>query len=68
MAMQEPLRVNMQNHDVMHALIGPLRSSNTVVQSKAALLVAATACDVEARTEVRACLSAHFSGLCLRVD
>ncbi|XP_044940915.1 armadillo repeat-containing protein 3 isoform X5 [Mustela lutreola] len=53
MAMQEPLRVNMQNHDVMHALIGPLRSSNTVVQSKAALLVAATACDVEARTELR---------------
>ncbi|VCW79236.1 unnamed protein product [Gulo gulo] len=53
MAMQEPLRVNMQNHDVMHALVGPLRSSNTVVQSKAALLVAATACDGEARTELR---------------
>uniref|UniRef100_A0A667G187 Armadillo repeat containing 3 n=1 Tax=Lynx canadensis TaxID=61383 RepID=A0A667G187_LYNCA len=30
-----------------------LRSANTVVQSKAALTVAATACDVEARTELR---------------
>ncbi|KAM8958469.1 armadillo repeat-containing protein 3 isoform 3-T3 [Lycaon pictus] len=53
MAMQEPLRVNMQNHDVMHALLGPLCSANTVVQSKAALMVATTACDVEARTELR---------------
>ncbi|XP_039088949.1 armadillo repeat-containing protein 3 isoform X7 [Hyaena hyaena] len=53
LAMQEPLRVNIQNHDVVRALIGPLRSANTVVQSKAALTVAATACDVEARTELR---------------
>ncbi|XP_064448044.1 armadillo repeat-containing protein 3 [Mirounga angustirostris] len=53
MAMQEPLRVSIQNHDVMHALISPLRSANTIVQSKAALVVAATACDVEARTELR---------------
>uniref|UniRef100_A0A8P0NTY0 Armadillo repeat containing 3 n=2 Tax=Canis lupus familiaris TaxID=9615 RepID=A0A8P0NTY0_CANLF len=53
MAMQEPLRVKMQNHDVMHALLGPLCSANTVVQSKAALMVATTACDVEARTELR---------------
>ncbi|XP_011819232.1 PREDICTED: armadillo repeat-containing protein 3 isoform X2 [Colobus angolensis palliatus] len=53
MAMQEPLRLNIQNHDIMHAIISPLRSANTVVQSKAALAVAATACDVEARTELR---------------
>ncbi|XP_046534156.1 armadillo repeat-containing protein 3 isoform X1 [Equus quagga] len=53
MAMQEPLRVNIQSHDIMHALIGPLHSANTVVQSKAALTVAATACDAEARTELR---------------
>ncbi|XP_058388548.1 armadillo repeat-containing protein 3 [Diceros bicornis minor] len=53
MAMQEPLRVNIQRQDVMQALIGPLHSANTVVQSKAALTVAATACDVEARTELR---------------
>ncbi|XP_025252537.1 armadillo repeat-containing protein 3 isoform X3 [Theropithecus gelada] len=53
MAMQEPLRLNIQNHDIMHAIISPLRSANTVVQSKAALAVATTACDVEARTELR---------------
>ncbi|XP_073741661.1 armadillo repeat-containing protein 3 isoform X5 [Callorhinus ursinus] len=53
MAMQEPLRVSIQNHNVMHALISPLHSANTIVQSKAALMVAATACDVEARTELR---------------
>ncbi|KAL4675007.1 hypothetical protein H8957_008943 [Semnopithecus entellus] len=53
MAMQEPLRLNIQNHDIMHAILSPLRSANTVVQSKAALAVAATACDVEARTELR---------------
>ncbi|XP_077628592.1 armadillo repeat-containing protein 3 [Crocuta crocuta] len=53
LAMQEPLRVNIQSHDVVRALIRPLRSANTVVQSKAALTVAATACDVEARTELR---------------
>ncbi|XP_033065013.1 armadillo repeat-containing protein 3 isoform X2 [Trachypithecus francoisi] len=53
MAMQEPLRLNIQNHDIMHAILSPLRSANTVVQSKAALTVAATACDVEARTQLR---------------
>ncbi|KAJ8788795.1 hypothetical protein J1605_005091 [Eschrichtius robustus] len=58
MAMQEPLRLNIQSHDVMHALLSPLHSANTVVQSKAALTVAATACDVEARTELR-----HSGGL-----
>uniref|UniRef100_I3MDJ2 Armadillo repeat containing 3 n=1 Tax=Ictidomys tridecemlineatus TaxID=43179 RepID=I3MDJ2_ICTTR len=51
MAMQEPLRASIQGRDIMHALLGPLRSDNPVVQSKAALTVAATACDVEARTE-----------------
>lgn len=53
MAIQEPLRLVIQSHEVMHALLGPLHSTNTVVQSTAALTVAATACDVEARNEVR---------------
>ncbi|XP_008998284.4 armadillo repeat-containing protein 3 isoform X3 [Callithrix jacchus] len=53
MAMQEPLRQNIQNHGIMHAIISPLHSANTVVQSKAALTVASMACDVEARTELR---------------
>uniref|UniRef100_A0A8C6RNJ7 Armadillo repeat containing 3 n=1 Tax=Nannospalax galili TaxID=1026970 RepID=A0A8C6RNJ7_NANGA len=55
MAMQEPLRTAIQSHDVMHALVSPLRSTDTVVQSAAALAVAATVCDVEARTELRNC-------------
>lgn len=53
MAIQEPLRSVIQSHEVMHALLGPLHSTNTVVQSTVALTVAATACDVEARNEVR---------------
>ena len=57
MAMQEPLRLGIQSHDVMHALLSPLHSANTIVQSKAALAVAATACDVEARTEVSVCIT-----------
>ncbi|XP_047377220.1 armadillo repeat-containing protein 3 isoform X2 [Sciurus carolinensis] len=55
MAMQEPLRTSIQSHDIMHALMGPLHSDNPVVQSKAALTVAATACDVEARAELKNC-------------
>uniref|UniRef100_A0A8C5P2W2 Armadillo repeat containing 3 n=2 Tax=Jaculus jaculus TaxID=51337 RepID=A0A8C5P2W2_JACJA len=55
MAMQEPLRIAIHSHDIMHAIINPLHSTNTVVQSKAALTVAATACDVETRTELRNC-------------
>nr|XP_048317137.1 armadillo repeat-containing protein 3 isoform X2 [Myodes glareolus] len=55
MAIQEPLRLVIQSHEVMHALLGPLHSTNTVVQSTAALTVAATACDVEARNELRNC-------------
>ncbi|KAM5235823.1 armadillo repeat-containing protein 3 isoform 3-T3 [Ctenodactylus gundi] len=53
MATQEPLRASMQSHDITHAILGPLCSTNTSVQSKAALAVAATACDAEARTELR---------------
>lgn len=52
MATQEALRMNIQSRDIMHALIGPLHSANIVVQSKAALTIAAIACDVEARAEV----------------
>lgn len=55
MATQEPLRAIIQNHEIMHALLGPLHSTNTLVQSTAALTVAATACDVEARTQLRNC-------------
>ncbi|KAI5935363.1 Armadillo repeat-containing protein 3 [Manis javanica] len=53
MAMQEPLRGNIQSHDIIHALINPLHSANTVVQSKAALTVAAIMCDAEARRKLR---------------
>ncbi|CAK6432813.1 unnamed protein product [Pipistrellus nathusii] len=53
MATQEALRMNIQSRDIMHALIGPLHSANIVVQSKAALTIAAIACDVEARAELR---------------
>lgn len=53
MAIQEPLRSIIQGHDVMQALLAPLHSTNTVVQSTAALTVASTACDVEARNQVR---------------
>ncbi|OBS65188.1 hypothetical protein A6R68_06272 [Neotoma lepida] len=52
MAIQEPLRTVIQSREVMHALLGPLRSTNTVVQSTAALTVAATACDVETRNQI----------------
>ncbi|XP_057643454.1 armadillo repeat-containing protein 3 isoform X5 [Chionomys nivalis] len=55
MAIQEPLRSVIQSHEVMHALLGPLHSTNTVVQSTAAFTVAATACDMEARNELRNC-------------
>ncbi|EGW05134.1 Armadillo repeat-containing protein 3, partial [Cricetulus griseus] len=55
MAIQEPLRSIIQGHDVMQALLAPLHSTNTVVQSTAALTVASTACDVEARNQLRNC-------------
>ena len=70
MATQGALRENIQSQDITHALISPLRSANTIVQSKAALTIAATACDVEARTEVRVLKSicSHFSGSYFWVD
>ncbi|XP_016080178.1 PREDICTED: armadillo repeat-containing protein 3 [Miniopterus natalensis] len=53
MAMQEALRVSIQSREAMGALGGPLRSANMLVQSRAALTVAAIACDAEARAELR---------------
>ncbi|KFQ51148.1 Armadillo repeat-containing protein 3 [Nestor notabilis] len=53
LAMQEPLRVNIQNHGIMSALAEPLRSPNSQVQSKAAFAVAVFGCDADARTELR---------------
>ncbi|XP_058153838.1 armadillo repeat-containing protein 3 isoform X2 [Dasypus novemcinctus] len=54
MATQEPLRGSVQGHELPRALLAPLRSADAVVQSRAALAVAATACDVGARAELRA--------------
>uniref|UniRef100_A0A8C3C180 Armadillo repeat containing 3 n=1 Tax=Cairina moschata TaxID=8855 RepID=A0A8C3C180_CAIMO len=53
MAMQEPLRVSVQSHGAMNVLAEPLRSTNSQVQSRAALLVAALGCDADARAELR---------------
>ncbi|XP_072507805.1 armadillo repeat-containing protein 3 isoform X3 [Notamacropus eugenii] len=53
MATQESLRLMIQGHDIMRAIIQPLNSTNPLVQSKAALTVAAVACDVDARTELK---------------
>uniref|UniRef100_A0A8D0HCN1 Armadillo repeat containing 3 n=1 Tax=Sphenodon punctatus TaxID=8508 RepID=A0A8D0HCN1_SPHPU len=53
MATQEPLRISIQNHGVMNAIVEPLHSTNSIVQSKAALTVAAISCDADARTELR---------------
>uniref|UniRef100_A0A8B9P0T5 Armadillo repeat containing 3 n=1 Tax=Apteryx owenii TaxID=8824 RepID=A0A8B9P0T5_APTOW len=53
MAMQEPFRLNILSHGIMSALVGPLRSTNSQVQSKAAFTVAAFGCDADARTELR---------------
>ncbi|XP_034616169.1 armadillo repeat-containing protein 3 isoform X4 [Trachemys scripta elegans] len=50
-AMQEPLRLSI--HGVMNAIVEPLQSTNSLVQSKAALTVAALGCDADARTELR---------------
>ncbi|XP_050793329.1 armadillo repeat-containing protein 3 [Gopherus flavomarginatus] len=51
MATQEPLRLSI--HGVMNAIVEPLQSTNSLVQSKAALTVAAFGCDADARTELR---------------
>ncbi|XP_030360497.1 armadillo repeat-containing protein 3 isoform X2 [Strigops habroptila] len=53
LAMQEPLRVNIQNRGIMSVLAEPLRSTNSQVQSKAAFAVAVFGCDADARTEIR---------------
>lgn len=53
LAMQEPFRVKIQNCGIMSALAEPLRSTDSQVQSKAALAVAAFGCDADARTEVK---------------
>ncbi|MEE6466894.1 hypothetical protein FKM82_007081, partial [Ascaphus truei] len=51
MATQEALRLIIQTHGVMHALVEPLQSTNNTVLSKAALTLGAVACDLDARTE-----------------
>ncbi|CAM4522656.1 armadillo repeat-containing protein 3 isoform X1 [Caretta caretta] len=53
MATQEPLRFSIQSRGVMNAIVEPLQSTNSLVQSKAALTVAALGCDADARTELR---------------
>ncbi|XP_043920496.1 armadillo repeat-containing protein 3 [Protopterus annectens] len=53
MATQENLRTGIQCRGVMQAIVEPLQSTNTIVQNKAALTVAAMACDVYGRTELR---------------
>lgn len=53
LATHEPFRISIQSCDLMNMLVEPLRSTNSQVQSKAALTVAAFGCDAEARTEVK---------------
>uniref|UniRef100_A0A8C5X1R3 Armadillo repeat containing 3 n=1 Tax=Malurus cyaneus samueli TaxID=2593467 RepID=A0A8C5X1R3_9PASS len=53
LSMQEPLRTTIQSNGIMSALVGPLHSTNSKVQSKAAFAVAAFGCDANARTELR---------------
>uniref|UniRef100_A0A8D2P1F6 Armadillo repeat containing 3 n=1 Tax=Zosterops lateralis melanops TaxID=1220523 RepID=A0A8D2P1F6_ZOSLA len=53
LSLQEPSRVRIQSHGIMSALVGPLRSTNSQVQSRAAFAVAAFGCDADARTELR---------------
>nr|XP_056713653.1 armadillo repeat-containing protein 3 isoform X2 [Euleptes europaea] len=53
LASQEPLRVIIQSHGIMSAIVEPLHSSNSLVQSTAALTVAAIGCDADARAELR---------------
>nr|XP_014124767.1 armadillo repeat-containing protein 3 isoform X1 [Zonotrichia albicollis]XP_026651607.1 armadillo repeat-containing protein 3 isoform X1 [Zonotrichia albicollis] len=53
LALQEPIRASIQSQGIMSALVGPLRSTNSQVQSKAASAVAAFACDAGARAELR---------------
>ncbi|XP_060104357.1 armadillo repeat-containing protein 3 isoform X2 [Heteronotia binoei] len=53
LATQEPLRLSIQSHGIMSAIVEPLHSSNSLVQSTAALTVAAVGCDADARAELR---------------
>ncbi|NXL16655.1 ARMC3 protein, partial [Setophaga kirtlandii] len=53
LSLQEPSRASIQSQGIMSALVGPLRSTNSQVQSKAAFAVAAFACDADARAELR---------------
>ncbi|XP_067869833.1 armadillo repeat-containing protein 3 isoform X2 [Heterodontus francisci] len=53
LALQEPIRASIQSYGAMTAIVEPLKSSNTLVQSKAALVVASLACDANGRTELR---------------
>lgn len=53
LAQIEALRVDAQNKGVVRALIEPLNSKNTMVQSKTALAVAAYVCDAESRENFR---------------
>lgn len=53
LAQIEVLRVDAQNKGVVRALIEPLNSRNTTVQSKTALAVAAYVCDAESRENFR---------------
>lgn len=53
LSLQEPTRASIQSQGIMSALVGPLRSTNSQVQSKAAFAVAAFACDADARAEVK---------------
>ncbi|XP_053398828.1 armadillo repeat-containing protein 3-like isoform X3 [Mercenaria mercenaria] len=53
LAQIEVLRVDAQNKGVVRALIEPLNSRNTTVQSKTALAVAAFVCDAESRENFR---------------
>ncbi|XP_028659176.1 armadillo repeat-containing protein 3 [Erpetoichthys calabaricus] len=54
MSSQNALRGSIRAQGIMSALVEPLQSPNTLVQSKAALAVAAFACDSEARLEFHA--------------
>ncbi|XP_072010274.1 armadillo repeat-containing protein 3 isoform X2 [Engystomops pustulosus] len=53
MATQESLRLALESHGVMTALVATLQSSSNLVLRKALLTVAALGCDAEARTEFR---------------
>ncbi|XP_075683674.1 armadillo repeat-containing protein 3 isoform X2 [Rhinoderma darwinii] len=53
MADQESLRLAMQSHGVMQALVATLRSTSNLALRKAILTLAALGCDAEARTEFR---------------